>query len=139
MTVTISKLFDDHASASRAVGELEAAGVPRSEISVVASNADSWYESGDHATDTKKSRGITRPTQKKRIASIGMPMVLMTARKAPVQELASVRQSGALQDCSPALASWRYQASGPSLRPDGWWQRLLARSRARRLAVSSVP
>ena len=48
MTVTISKLFDDHATASRAVGELEAAGVPRSEISIVASNADNWYESGNY-------------------------------------------------------------------------------------------
>ena len=47
MTATISKLFDDHATASRAVGELEAAGVPRSEISIVASNADNWYELGD--------------------------------------------------------------------------------------------
>src|SRR5215208_2569545 len=50
MTVTISKLFDDHATATRAVAELEAAGVPRSEISVVASNADNWYESGDRRT-----------------------------------------------------------------------------------------
>jgi uncharacterized protein (TIGR02271 family) len=48
MTATISKLFDDHATASRAVGELEAAGVPRSQISIVASNADNWYESGDY-------------------------------------------------------------------------------------------
>ena len=48
MTVTISKLFDEHATASRAVGELEAAGVPRSEISIVASNADNWYESGNY-------------------------------------------------------------------------------------------
>jgi uncharacterized protein (TIGR02271 family) len=56
MTVTISKLFDDHATASRAVGELEAAGVPRSEISMVASNADSWYQSGDHATDTRTTK-----------------------------------------------------------------------------------
>ena len=52
MTVTISKLFDDHATASRAVGELEAAGVPHSEISLVASNADNWYETG-----------ITEPTR----------------------------------------------------------------------------
>lgn len=94
MTVTISKLFDDHATASRAVGELEAAGVPRSEISVVASN---------------RTAGTSQGTieQQKRIASIGMPTASMTARKALVQELASVRQSGALQDCSPALASWR--------------------------------
>ena len=56
MTVTISKLFDDHATASRAVGELEAAGVPRSEISLVASNADNWYESGDHRANRTTDR-----------------------------------------------------------------------------------
>jgi hypothetical protein len=56
MTTTISKLFDDHATASRAVAELEAAGVSRSEISVVASNADNWYDAGDRHT------GITTTT-----------------------------------------------------------------------------
>jgi uncharacterized protein (TIGR02271 family) len=56
MTVTISKLFDDHATAGRAVGELEAAGVPRSEISLVASNADNWYESGDHRANRTTDR-----------------------------------------------------------------------------------
>ena len=56
MTSTISKLFDDHATASRAVGELEAAGVPRSEISLVASNADNWYESGDHRANRTTDR-----------------------------------------------------------------------------------
>jgi hypothetical protein len=43
MTVTISRLYDDYASAERAVRDLEAAGVPHSDISIVASNADSWY------------------------------------------------------------------------------------------------
>ena len=57
MTVTISKLFDDHATATRAVGELEAAGVPRSEISIVASNADNWYESGDYRGNETKTTG----------------------------------------------------------------------------------
>jgi hypothetical protein len=55
MTVTISHLYDDYATASRAVRELEAAGVPHSEISVVASNADSWY-SGD-ATTGRPAKG----------------------------------------------------------------------------------
>jgi hypothetical protein len=43
MTVTISRLYDDYASAERAVRDLEAAGVPRDDISIVASNADNWY------------------------------------------------------------------------------------------------
>jgi len=43
MTVTISRLYDDYASASRAVTELEAAGIPHSDISLIASNSDNWY------------------------------------------------------------------------------------------------
>lgn len=43
MTVTISRLYDDYAAASRAVRDLEAAGVPNSDVSLVASNADNWY------------------------------------------------------------------------------------------------
>lgn len=43
MTVTISRLYDDYASASKAVRDLEAAGVQHDDISLVASNADNWY------------------------------------------------------------------------------------------------
>jgi hypothetical protein len=43
MTVTITRLYSDYPSASRAVNALEAAGVPAKDISVVASNADNWY------------------------------------------------------------------------------------------------
>jgi hypothetical protein len=43
MTVTISRLYNNYADAQRAVGELEAAGVPHSDISIVANNSDSWY------------------------------------------------------------------------------------------------
>lgn len=44
MTVTISRLYNDYASASQAVSDLEAAGLPSADISIVASNADNWYE-----------------------------------------------------------------------------------------------
>jgi hypothetical protein len=43
MTVTISRLYDDYTTASRAVQDLEAAGVPHKDVSLVASNADNWY------------------------------------------------------------------------------------------------
>jgi hypothetical protein len=43
MTATISRLFDNYSTAQQAVRDLEAAGVPVSEISIVASNADGWY------------------------------------------------------------------------------------------------
>jgi hypothetical protein len=45
MTTTISRLYDDYSDAERAVTRLESAGVPRSDISIVANNADNWYGS----------------------------------------------------------------------------------------------
>lgn len=44
MSVTISRLYDNYNAAQQAVQDLEAAGLPHSEISLVASNADSWYK-----------------------------------------------------------------------------------------------
>ena len=41
---TISRLYDDYAAAQQAVRDLEAAGLSASEISIVASNADNWYQ-----------------------------------------------------------------------------------------------
>jgi hypothetical protein len=43
MTVTISRLYDSYADAKRAVQGLENAGVPHSDISIVANNSDNWY------------------------------------------------------------------------------------------------
>jgi len=43
MTVTISRLYDNHTQAQSAVQRLEAAGVPHSDISIVANNSDSWF------------------------------------------------------------------------------------------------
>jgi hypothetical protein len=39
----VTRLYDDYATASRVVSELESAGVPHSDISIVANNADNWY------------------------------------------------------------------------------------------------
>jgi hypothetical protein len=55
MTATISRLYDDYAAASQPVSELERAGVPNGDISIVASNADNWY-SGDR---DKGGRSVT--------------------------------------------------------------------------------
>jgi len=43
MTVTISRLYDSYAQAAEAVSNLEKAGVPHSDISIVANNSDNWY------------------------------------------------------------------------------------------------
>lgn len=50
MTITITRLFDDYASASKVVRDLEAAGLAHSDISIVASNADNWYSDKGKAT-----------------------------------------------------------------------------------------
>lgn len=42
--ITISRLYDNYDAASRAVDELERAGIPHDDISLVASNADGWYD-----------------------------------------------------------------------------------------------
>jgi hypothetical protein len=51
MTVTISRLYDDHNDAQKAVKRLENAGVPHSDISIVANNSDGWFN-----TDKKVDR-----------------------------------------------------------------------------------
>ena len=45
MPVTISRLYDSPTDAQRAVERLEAAGVPQSDVSIVANNSDSWFRS----------------------------------------------------------------------------------------------
>ena len=44
MTTTISRLYNSHAEARAAVRDLEAAGVSHGDISIIASNADNWYD-----------------------------------------------------------------------------------------------
>ena len=44
MTTTISRLYNSHAEARSAVRDLEAAGVSHGDISIIASNADNWYD-----------------------------------------------------------------------------------------------
>src|SRR6202030_486356 len=43
MTVTISRLYDSYAQATEAVSNLEKAGIPHSDISIVSNNSDNWY------------------------------------------------------------------------------------------------
>jgi hypothetical protein len=44
MTTTISRLYNSNSEARAAVRDLEAAGVKHSDISILASNADNWYD-----------------------------------------------------------------------------------------------
>ena len=43
MTVIISRLFKDYAAAQSAVKALEDAGIPEDDISIIANNADKWF------------------------------------------------------------------------------------------------
>lgn len=56
MTVTISALFDDHAAASEAVRNLEQAGLPSDDISIVSNNAEGWYDRDGTAHPTHVRR-----------------------------------------------------------------------------------
>lgn len=51
MTITISRLYDNYSDAERAVTRLESAGVPHSDISIVANNSDNWYGSSRGKVD----------------------------------------------------------------------------------------
>ena len=84
MTVTISRLYDSYADAQRAVSSLEAAGVPHSDLSIVANNSDDWYGSIAIATE---------------------PMI---APKAPPLAPVSARVLVVPQACSPVLVCWRF-------------------------------
>jgi hypothetical protein len=61
MTVTISRLYDTYTAAQQAVRGLEAAGVPDSDISIVANNSDNWYgkkdRDGDGVDDRAEAAG----------------------------------------------------------------------------------
>jgi hypothetical protein len=59
MTATISRLYDDYATASQAVRQLESAGISHGDISLVASNADNWY-TGDRGKEAGASRRVDR-------------------------------------------------------------------------------
>jgi len=58
MSKTITRLFDDYADASTAVRELEAAGIPRDDISIVANNAHGEHVVGDQ--DMHRDGDVTK-------------------------------------------------------------------------------
>jgi hypothetical protein len=51
MTRTVTRLFNTHVEAMDAVTDLEAAGIPHDDISLIASNADGWHEGHHHHAD----------------------------------------------------------------------------------------
>lgn len=55
MTITISRLYDSYAQAAEAVRNLENAGVPRSDISIISNNSDDWYSPNTTMTTTGRA------------------------------------------------------------------------------------
>jgi hypothetical protein len=57
---TVTGLFDNYDDAAEAVGELEATGIPHSDISIVANNSDDWYNGSrsEAAEDAGAGAGI---------------------------------------------------------------------------------
>ena len=90
MTATISRLYNSYADAKEAVRNLEAAGVPHNDISIIASNADNWYSS-DHNGGAERSQ-IVISTER------------MTALRQQVPAPASARRWAARRACSQGLA-----------------------------------
>jgi hypothetical protein len=43
VSITLSRLYDDYGTATEVLRELESVGIPASDISIVASNADNWF------------------------------------------------------------------------------------------------
>jgi hypothetical protein len=59
MTTTISRLYNSQMEARMAVRDLEAAGLKNGDISIMASNADNWYDAKTktyHDLDSKDDR-----------------------------------------------------------------------------------
>lgn len=56
MTKTITRVYNDYASAELAVRELKAGGLGDSRIGIVASNADGWHKPGGHDVDPKHDK-----------------------------------------------------------------------------------
>jgi hypothetical protein len=56
MTKTITRVYNDYASAELAVRELKSAGLGDSQIGIVASNADGWHKPGGSDIDPKHDK-----------------------------------------------------------------------------------
>jgi len=106
MTVTISRLYDNHDDAQHAVRRLESAGVPHSDISIVANNSDSWFNT-DKKVDRDHNGVDDRAKGAGKGAGIGAGVVALPA-------------------LLPGSACWQSPAADPLSQLVGWPRRRLA-------------
>jgi hypothetical protein len=57
MTKTVSALYDTYSEASSAVSALEAAGIPHSDISIVANNSENWHMQSNAGSGAEAGAG----------------------------------------------------------------------------------
>ena len=103
---TISRLYKDYDTGARVVDELERAGIPHDDISIVANNETGWFDRDGTA------------------AHVGRVMiVIMTAAtigpKVPLPARASEHPLAVSPACSPVSACWLSPALGLSSRRGG--------------------
>ena len=70
MTTTISRLYDNYTDAQRAVDDLEAAGVPHSDISLVANNSEGWYSNDKRLIVIVTGSTIAQKVLEQELASV---------------------------------------------------------------------
>ena len=78
MTVTITRLFDDYNAARAAVGNLEAVGLSKEEISIVSNNADGSFSDNDPvnaATETGTGVGVLLGGAAGLLAELGLMVI----------------------------------------------------------------
>ena len=83
MTTTITRLYNSYGDARAAVRQLEVAGVAHNDISIIASNADNWYNNGkdtfpDRDLDGKDDRAEAAGTGAAIGAAAGGTVGLLT-------------------------------------------------------------
>lgn len=71
MTITISRVYDSYADAEASIKGLEAAGVKRGDISVIASNADEWYKGNSSKPGTFPDRNLNQKDDRAEAAGAG--------------------------------------------------------------------
>ena len=103
---TISRLYKDYDTGARVVDELERAGIPHDDISIVANNESGWFDRD--GTTSRVDRDHDRDTT---AATIGP--------KAPLPGPVLEQALAASPACSPAWDCWRSPALGPLSRRDG--------------------
>ena len=123
MTKTLTRVYNDYASAELAVRELKSAGLGDSHIGIVASNADGWHKPGGSDVDPNHDKDRDGKDDRSEGAVTGGGLGAIAGGAAGV---------------AAAWACWRFPASARSLRRAGLrpWRR--ARWPAASLAALSA-